>query len=183
MLEKQIDLLLSQKPYITLAIDGRCAAGKSSLSKELSLKYPCNVIHMDDFFLPPALRNPKRLSSPGGNIDYERFLDEVAPLIREHKNGSYRVFSCSEMDFSHSQTIMPLPLTIVEGSYCMRPELRPLYDLTVFMDVDAKTQQKRLLHREGAEALVNFNERWIPMEESYFHFFNIKSACDIILSN
>lgn len=183
MLEQQIDLLLSKKQYITIAIDGRCGAGKSSLASNLAAKYHSTVIHMDDFFLPPALRTRDRLKSPGGNVDYERFLKEVAPLLTNHKNGSYRVFSCSEMEFSHSIDFSPHPLTIVEGSYSMHPNLRFLYDYAIFMDVKPKEQQNRLLHRVGAEALINFQEKWIPMEELYFDYYNIQNVCDIVLDN
>ena len=60
-----------------LAIDGMCGAGKSSLSELLCGLCPCSLVRADDFFLPPRLRTPERLSEPGGNIHYERFLSEV----------------------------------------------------------------------------------------------------------
>ena len=42
-----------QKPYI-LAIDGRCASGKTTLANELSQSLSCNVVHMDDFNVDSA---------------------------------------------------------------------------------------------------------------------------------
>ena len=57
-----------------VAIDGRCGSGKTSLAALIAALFPCNVFHMDDFFLPPALRTPERLSQPGGNVDRERML-------------------------------------------------------------------------------------------------------------
>ena len=38
-------------PFI-LAIDGRCASGKTTLAGELQKRQACNVIHLDDFYLP-----------------------------------------------------------------------------------------------------------------------------------
>ena len=38
-----------------IAIDGRCAAGKTTLAARLAKELGGDVIHMDDFFLPPAL--------------------------------------------------------------------------------------------------------------------------------
>ena len=58
-----IDRMQSQKPYI-LAIDGRCASGKTTLANELSQSLSCNVVHMDDFYLPFALRTPERMAQP-----------------------------------------------------------------------------------------------------------------------
>ena len=67
-----------------VAIDGPCGGGKSTLADDLLFNYPgTQIFHMDDFFLQPAMRNEKRLSQPGGNIDYERFLSEILqPLSR-----------------------------------------------------------------------------------------------------
>ena len=50
-LSEWIDRLLRDgKPRI-IAIDGRCASGKTTLAEALGRHYHCNVIHMDHFFL------------------------------------------------------------------------------------------------------------------------------------
>ena len=51
-----------------IALDGRAAAGKSTLAAALAETLQAAVSHMDDFFLPLALRTPQRLAQPGGNI-------------------------------------------------------------------------------------------------------------------
>ncbi|MBS6367782.1 MAG: hypothetical protein KH420_10635, partial [Clostridiales bacterium] len=71
---------LRQGP-LTLAIDGRAAAGKTTLACQLQQHFGAAVIHMDDFFLPAELRTASRLQTPGGNVHYERFLQEVAPAL------------------------------------------------------------------------------------------------------
>ena len=54
--EKIRDLSEKSKNTVSIiAIEGRCASGKTTLSKRLSEKLGCGVIHMDDFFLPPKL--------------------------------------------------------------------------------------------------------------------------------
>ncbi len=50
----------------TVAIDGRCAAGKTTLAQALADATGGGVIHMDDFFLPTGLRTAARLEEPGG---------------------------------------------------------------------------------------------------------------------
>ena len=62
---------------LVIAIDGKCATGKTTLAARLASGLDADVIHMDDFFLPPAKRTQQRLSEPGGNVDYERFMEEV----------------------------------------------------------------------------------------------------------
>lgn len=39
-----------------IAVDGRCGAGKTTFAQQLQNLFNCNVIHMDDFFLPRNMR-------------------------------------------------------------------------------------------------------------------------------
>ena len=41
--KKQIDALLEQKERVIIAIDGKCAAGKTTLAAKLAEYYDCNV--------------------------------------------------------------------------------------------------------------------------------------------
>ena len=66
-----------------IAIDGPAASGKTTLGTALAREYPAVLVHMDDFFLPPALRTPERLDTPGGNVHWERVRAQVLePLAR-----------------------------------------------------------------------------------------------------
>lgn len=47
-----MELIASNRPLV-VAIDGRCAAGKSSFAQKLQEETGCNVVSMDHFFLPP----------------------------------------------------------------------------------------------------------------------------------
>ena len=81
------DELLSQLAgKRVIAIDGRSGAGKTTLSQILSERLGASVVHMDDFFLPLSLRSDKRLSEAGGNVHYERFIEEVLPHINDGKS-------------------------------------------------------------------------------------------------
>lgn len=182
-----IDQLLSEKKQIVIAIDGRCAAGKSTLAALLARSYDCNVVQMDDFFLPGELRTPERLNSAGGNIHYERFLEEVFPSLVSLPTAAsdfssfYRIFDCHSMSYKAERgTILSKPLTVVEGSYSMRQEFRSAYALTVFLDISDELQKERLLARNGKEAWTLFETKWIPMENHYFSCLEIPNHCDFI---
>ncbi len=184
--------LLKQNNPIVIAIDGKCGAGKTTFSNLLQKQleknnYLCNVIHIDDFFLPLKLRTKNRLEEPGGNIDYTRFLEEVLlPLKKLNSNSiskfSYYPFECSHMTFSSIPiTITQKPITIIEGVYSMRPEFRSFYDFTIFMTISDKLQKERIIDRNGKEMFHMFESKWIPMENKYFDFYNIPQACHQIL--
>ena len=169
----------SEKDFILIAIDGRCAAGKTTLANELHKALSCNVIHMDDFFLRPEQRSEKSLKTPGENIDQERFLNEVLIPLSKNEAFSYRPYKCKTGSFGESIKTEPSRITVVEGSYSCHPKLWDYYDIHVFMDIDRKSQLKRIVLRNGVDAAQIFENKWIPLEESYFNTFSIKERCEI----
>ncbi len=164
-----------------LAIDGRCASGKSTLGKQLAAEWNAALFHMDDFYLQPHQRTEERLAEPGGNVDRERFLEEVLLPLRERKPVSYRRFDCGTFTFEPARLIDPVPIAIVEGSYALHPQLRDLYDLRIFMDIDPEEQMRRILKRNGPEAAERFRTRWIPLEEAYFAGCKVRENADICI--
>ena len=173
---------LTEQPEVrVIAIDGRAASGKTTKAGLLSAVLETPVVHMDDFFLPPALRTPERLGQPGGNVHYERFAAEVLPGLRSGESFSYRIFDCSEMDFRGTRGIPAAPIRIVEGSYAHHPALGDYADLRVFSTVEPEEQMARILRRNGEKMAEMFRTRWIPMEERYFSAFAIREGADIVL--
>lgn len=164
-----------------IAIDGRAASGKTTLAENLSKILTADVIHMDDFFLPPALRTEDRLSEPGGNIHYERFTEEILPFLRKEPPFSYRIFDCSQIDYNGSQTISSVPFRIVEGAYSCHPLFGAYADLKIFSDISPAEQLQRIRKRNGSEMAEIFRNRWIPMEENYYTHFQIKEKAALIL--
>lgn len=166
---------------LLIALDGRCAAGKTTLANRLAEQYGWGVIHLDDFFLQPAQRTSQRLAEPGGNLDRERLISEVLLPLTRHRPGVYRVFDCRTMGFAAVPRPLPAaPVVLLEGSYACHPDLRPLCGLHVFLTVDPGEQLRRLTARNPAR-LQDFGTRWIPMEEQYFRYFHIPETCDLTL--
>lgn len=168
------------KELLTIAIDGRCASGKTTLADRLKEEFDCNIIHMDHFFLQPRQRTKQRLAEPGGNVDYERFVEEVVLPFRKGLPFSYRVFDCHKNEFVSDVPVKPDVITIVEGAYSCHPVLWDIYDFRVFMNIDPEEQICRIRGRNGEEALKEFRERWIPLEEKYFSTYHIQECCDFL---
>ena len=156
------------------AIDGRAAAGKTTLAKELAQVTGASIIHMDDFFLPMSLRTPQRLNEAGGNIHYERFEDEVLPYLKKDEPFTYRRFDCRQMALADDKTV-GRGLRIVEGSYSHHPRFGDYADLTVFCDVDPEEQMRRI-RRRNPELAQRFETVWIPMEEKYIAAYGIEKG-------
>ena len=173
----RIDALLAHVSAPIIAIDGRSASGKSTLAEHLHAVYGACVIHMDDFFLPPAKRKASRLAEPGGNVDYERFKAEVLAPLNTRRPFSYRIFDCKKMDFAGERAIDPRAPVVIEGAYSLRPDFGRYYDLSVFCSISPDFQKKRILARNGQEMLERFLSAWIPLEERYFSAFSIEAGC------
>lgn len=173
---------VTKEPHHIIALDGRCGSGKSTFGKLLSEFYDCPLIHMDDFYLPIAMRTKERLQEPGGNVYYERFLEEVGKPLQQHQPLHYGIFDCAIMDISHYQDVPPAKTYIIEGSYAFHPTLVDLYDYKIFVTISAAKQQQRILERNGQEGLKSFNERWIPLEEHYFKQRKPEKLADFILN-
>ncbi len=178
---RSLSFLFHEKGRLIVAIDGNCASGKTTLGHFLSLSFDCNVIPMDDFFLPPGLRTASRLAEPGGNIHYERFGTDVKEALQAGRTISYLPFSCSTMDYGKRIILPPKPFTVIEGSYCMRPEFCSLYDYSVFLSCPYDQQIKRIRIRNGEEMLQNFITKWIPMENAYFDAFHVRENCSVVI--
>jgi len=180
MSKKQIDTLLDDKNFVLVAIDGKCTSGKTILASKLAEIYDCNVFHMDDFFLRPEQRTPERFAEVGGNVDYERFQEEVLLPLKSGKAFSYRPFDCSTFALAAPVSVTPKKLNIVEGTYSHHPYFDNPYDLKILLTVDEETQRRRILERP-IFLHKRFFEEWIPMENRYFEVFRISDQSEIIL--
>ena len=128
-LEERIGELLKNKKPILIALDGRCAAGKTMLAQKLakdlsaavsgglqesSQDSAMAVIHIDDFFLRPFQRTAERLSEPGGNFDRERFLKEVLLPLRSGEQPLFRPYNCHTDSFLEEIKVPEKKIYIVD---------------------------------------------------------------------
>ena len=153
-----------------LVIDGDSAAGKTTLAARVAARLDCNVFHMDDFFLTPALRTEERLSEAGGNVDYARFHAEVLRPLRANEPFAYGAYSCEDGS-TRAVPVTPKRAVIIEGSYALHPRFletyRALGAIQVFIGIQPEEQIRRIRNRNGETMLRRFLEEWIPMEKKY----------------
>ncbi len=171
------------KNTVCIAIDGRAASGKSTMADDLKAILNSEIIHIDDFFLPPALRTEARLKEIGGNVHYERFAEEVLPLLTGQTAFTYRTFDCSKMDYGTERFVNESEWRIVEGAYSHHPYFGAYADIKVFSDISPKMQMSRIHKRNGKQMAERFAKEWIPMEEKYYDYYQIKENADIVISN
>ena len=176
-----VERLLLTNERVIVAIDGRCASGKTTLAAEIAKRLDCNVFHMDDFFLRPEQRSEERRNAAGENVDHERFLSEVMIPLSRGEEFSYRPFSCKTQSLLPPIKVTPKRISVVEGSYACHKSLFEYYDLCIFSDVDPDEQMERITERNGKEGAERFASLWIPLEEKYFERFDVEENCHLVL--
>lgn len=163
-----------------VAIDGRCCSGKTSLAELLAERFDGAVFHMDDFFLRPEQRTEARLAAPGGNVDYERFLEDVLIPVKAGLEVRLRRYDCALGELMPEERRPFRLLTIIEGSYSLHHELRGYIDLAIALTCGADTQLARVKARELTRA-GEFVRRWIPLEELYLERCGVFELADIVI--
>lgn len=178
-LYKEIEEMLQKGPVL-MAIDGGSASGKTTLGEALRERFETTVFHMDDFFLRPEQRTKERFEEPGGNVDRERFLEEVLLPLSHGEEVTFRRFDCTSFTLEVPTTVERKPLVVVEGAYSMHPELAEYYDFKVYLDIDKTCQKERVIKRSPEKA-ERFMTEWIPMEEKYFQAMEVRNRADMVI--
>lgn len=181
---KKINELLENKETLNIAIDGKCGAGKTTLGNLIGTVFVANVFRMDDFFLQPFQRTEARLYQPGGNVDYERFFDQVIKPLKQNQSVFYQRFDCSKMSLDENiNEIKYRKINVIEGTYSMHPYFGDFYDYKIVLNIDDKTQEQRILKRNGPVMLQKFKKIWIPLENKYFNEYLIFKQADYLFIN
>lgn len=180
-LETIIKDYLQYKPSMIITIEGPSGSGKTTLAKELSLIATSSVFSLDDFFLPPNKKTPERLMLPGGIVDYERFKEEVIDNLN-NKKISYHRYDCHHEMYEKIETVIN-PLVIIEGVYSAHPYFGQYYDYLIYLDINLENQLERIKIRSGIQMLNRFINEWIPLENKYFSYYQIKEKASKIILN
>ena len=166
-----------------VAIDGPSGAGKSTLAEALrSSIQSATVVHVDDFYSEEGV-------DPSGAMDLEDACDQyvdwlklfelVLQPLKDGENGYYQVYDWVAQRPDKWVTLEPRGVLIVEGVYAMRPELREVYDVKVFVDTPPEIRLRRLGERSDNPIWV---ERWAEAEVWYNANLRPIDYADVIVS-
>ena len=166
---------------VLITLDGPCASGKTTLAGHLAHVFESAVVHTDDYVIPHAQKTAERLAVPGGNCDVERLAGEVVQPWKQGLPVHYRRYDCRGDRLLPPAELPPGSILILEGSYCNLPGIRKYADIRLFLDAAWETRYARLLQRESAASLEQFEKRWIPLENAYFSAFGLPDDDCIVI--
>ena len=167
-----------------IGIAGVPCAGKTTLCMRLEEKPGITCLRMEDFYkgneLIPRYRNFRNYDSPL-SIDFEA-LGRTIKSLKRGESVDVPVYSKDSAGAVGIQKITAAGIIIVEGFLLfVKKEIRDLFDVRIFMDVDQETQ---LMRKKGRNAgldsnLEYYNKVLVPMSKK--HVVPTKKYADYIL--
>jgi uridine kinase len=203
LVETVVGMVQSLGPRrLRVAIDGRTAAGKTSLGHEIAEALahhgrPVLRASLDDFKRP--WRDAHLYDRQSGEGYYRNAfdLDAMRALLLEPAgpSGDGRVALCSidpltQVDHSAAVTAMPgNGILLVDGVFACRPEIDRCWDLRIWVEIDAQLSVRRGTARDaamegGADAAEALHrERYLAAEELYLEEVDPRTFVEVIVDN
>lgn len=186
-----------------VAIDGRSAAGKTTLADELAAAVRARgreVLRasIDDFHRPGhkdrSLRGewtPQSYYDEG--YDYAAFrellLDPLGP-------GGDRRCRPARFDSVHDvwlpeewRTVGDRAVAIIDGVFLLRPELAGHWDYVIWLDIDLETMVERARRRDvawvGSAVVVDerYRRHWLPTHQLYERLAEPRAQAHAVIDN
>jgi uridine kinase len=185
-----------------IAIDGRTAAGKTTLSDELAELIgkrgrPVIRTSIDGFHRPKVERYARgRYSAEGYYHDARDFPAIVNLLLIPLGPRGDRAYRTASFDLQNDRPVEQEPrqapadaVLIVDGTFLQRPELREHWDLTVFVRTSAATAEGRAVGRDAVQfggidaARRLYAERYRGAFDLYDGLCAPEEMADVVLTN
>jgi uridine kinase len=161
-----------------VAIDGWGCGGKTALAEGLldRLEPQFQYLGTDEFFAGFGVVDP-------GPVKHLRWREIEAAWQSLRQTGQANVRG---YDWETSEIVTPAPLIgrawLVEGLFCLRPELRPHYDLTIWVQGRLDDRLTRVAARDGAHMIPFWEREWMPTERDYMAAERPWLAADIVVA-
>ncbi len=205
MLERLADAMLELRvPHPTrVAIDGRSAAGKTTLADEMA-----EVVRgrgrevlrasIDDFHLPGhKYRSQRKEWTPRSyydeGYDYDAFLDVLLRPLGPGgdlrcRTGIFDSYHDSWLPEEWHQVARDA-LVLVDGAFLFRPGLAEHWDYTLWLDIRWDTMFERAQERDVAwvgsrEAVLDrYQRHWLPTHELYEQATGARERVHAVVDN
>ncbi len=190
MYSNHIDIILSLinekrnrcTTRVLVALDGAGGAGKSTLARQLRDR--CSnaaIIEMDNFYRPEEMPVRRAWTPQEGYqkfFDWKRLRDQVLEPLRSGRYSEYQVYDWISNSLSGWRNVPLDPVIIIEGVYSLRPELRSVYHISLFVETPKEICLNRLRSRTDKEEDI---QMWRAAEEWYFDNIMPQKNCDLII--
>lgn len=183
---------------VVVAIDGRSAAGKSTLASAVAAELGSGpdaidvaVIEGDDFYAggTPSAWDRRSAAEKADHVIDRGRLRSVLEALRDWGVATWHPFDWDaegwDLDpppFADEPiTVEAATVVLVEGAYTAHPDLDGLVDLRVLLELADEVRRGRLVAREGDDHDPVWDARWSEAEDHYFGTVMPPTRFDLVL--
>ncbi len=183
---------------VVVGVDGADGAGKTVFSDDLatelrSMGHDVFRASMDDFHQPRALRYLKGRDSADGmyqdSYDYSAFRRVLlGPFRLAGSTGFQTAFFDLKRDVvleSRWETGPADAILIVDGLFLLRPELKGIWNFTIWLDAPDEVRIERMIERDGSHPDPDspLGQRYLGAQELYQREAAPRTAASAIVDN
>ena len=190
-----------ERSPLKVGIDGRCAAGKTTLSDELGLVLKARGFEVlrpsvDGFHHPREQRYRRGEYSAQGYYEDAFDYEAVRRSLLEPLSGDMFPVMCREVTFDH-RVDLPVDappvsvgancILLFEGLFLFRREVNAYWDYRVLLNINPETSLSRALVRDTVEPADvirrKYAERYEPAWQVYAAADNPEAKADVVIDN
>lgn len=167
---------------IVVAIDGGGGAGKSTLAAAIrNTLTGVSIVRVDDFYRP--LHDDPRAANPEfaylNHSDCDRIREQALIPLRAGRSARYQPIEWVSGQPIGWVEVERNPVIVLEGVYSMRPELRELVEISVFVDSPRDLRRKRMSDR--IQSGTGWIDRWMAAEDWYLENIKPMESANLIV--
>ena len=197
--ERLADVVDAVRPgrRVLVAVDGPDAAGKTTLARAVAdrLRRPAVCVCVDRWHHPREVRLRRGdESAQGYYLDAFDHVGLLAQCLQPFASGAQTVRTArfdhlADREVEEHQQVPHDAALLVEGVFLLRPELRALWDLRIYLHVPEAVTLARAVARDrellGGEAQVRrrYERRYLPGQALYREAAAPLDAADILVDN
>src|SRR5216684_666978 len=163
-----------------VAIDGGAGAGKAMLARGIHDQLESvSILRTADFFRPLNEHPIAHLSAEKLYELYFRWQqmhDEALIPLHRGETAKYQRYDWSTDRLQEWVSVEPAEIVLVEGVYSSRPELRPMLDVTIFVEAPRTERLRRVLARDPNPG--NWLTPWMSAEDWYLNQIRAQATAD-----
>ena len=157
---------LAGRGFLLVGIGGRGGSGKTTLARAVPR---AQIVSTDEFW-------------DGEGFELSRLRAEVVEPILRGEQAEFHAYSWElRRPFDQARVVLPQGVIVIEGVCALHAMFRDAYDLRIWVEAPRELRLARGIERDGEQARVVWETRWMPSEDRYVEQDDPISAAHLIV--